>query len=185
MSPLQRDIVQPLTGIIGARLTGVTYRPLRLECSVDQIADSDFYIGGEMLLRFDDSVVRYFSWAERAGFGSHFTLRVASESLFSDGALVDFDAIDAPLWKDIVGTRFEAADCLGWDDSPHVLRLVFSGAIRLIGSAYQTRFGDGDDLFFCGADDSVADLDGASLLWRSTNGEQDGAGQPATRSEFK
>ena len=103
MDPLHRDIIQPMTDILGAKLTGVTYRPLQLECSADEIVDSGLYIGGEILLSFEGSHVTYFSWAERAGFESHFTLRVAHESFFTDGALVAFDASSTPLWKDIVG----------------------------------------------------------------------------------
>ena len=185
MKPLQRDIAEPIGGIIGAILTGVTYRPLQSECSRDEIDDPAFYIGGEVVLSFDNGLSRFFSWAERGSFESHFTLAVRAASHFSEGTLEEIQASDTRLWADTIDRRLHAVRCFGWDGSPHVLELDFGSVTRLLGSSSRTRFGDADDVFFCDASDSASNLEGSTLLWESTNGEQVADGQLPARAESK
>jgi hypothetical protein len=173
MIPIQRDIIEPLRGVIGATLTSVCYRPLQLECSLAEIENADFYIGGELVLEFDNGEKRFFSWAENGDYDCHFTLAVRSTSHFSEGTLETIDASATRLWSDALGERLIGSRCIGWDNSPHVLELDFGRCVKLIGSAWQTSFGDADDLFFCDARGSRHKLEGAMMLWRSTSGEQD------------
>jgi hypothetical protein len=185
MNPLQRDIAEPIGGIIGTRLTAVTYRPLQSECALDEIDDSAFYIGGEVLLRFDNGLSRYFSWAECGSFESHFTLAVRATSHFSEGTLEDLDASGTRLWADTIDRCLLGVRCFGWDASPHVLELNFGSATRLLGSSWRTQFGDADDVFFCDGSDSASNLEGSTLLWESTNGEQVADDQLPARVESK
>ena len=171
MTQIQRDIVEPLRGVIGATLTDVTYRPLQLECSPAEIEDSGFYIGGEVVLAFDNAEKRFFSWAENGDYECHFTLTVRAASHFSEGSLVDIDATSTRLWADVVSERLIGSQCMGWDDSPHVLELDFGHSRKLIGSAWQSRFGDADDVFVCDANVSNGLLAGATSLWKSTSGD--------------
>ena len=183
MNPLRRDIAEPIDGLLGANLKSVAYRPLQFECSPDEIDDPAFYIGGEIVLRFDNGLSRYFSWAETGDFECHFTLAVRDVSHFTEGTLEVIDASESRLWAEVIGRRLHRVKCFGWDGSPHVLELDFGSPTKLLGSSWRTRFGDADDVFFCDAGLSAGNLEGSTLLWESTNGEQVADDQLPARAE--
>ena len=166
MKKLEANIIARVTPAFGTRLTGVKYHPLRDECNVSEIGEADFYIGGEICLAFDGRIILYLSWEENAGWPSHFSVVVSSSSRWKQGTLVEYDASRVPLWRDVIGKRLDSAECLGWETTPHVLKFTFGDQTRYIGSSYKTRFGDGDDVFFCDAK-SNPDLNGATTIWRS------------------
>jgi hypothetical protein len=66
----------------------------------------------------------------------------------------------------VIGKKLTKVECFGWEDSPHFLKLTFEDEARLIGSSYQTRFGDGDDVYVCD-DKAKPDFEDAKLIWKS------------------
>ena len=170
MNLVHHDIAEPLRWLVGATLERVVYHPLKEECTADDLHASD-YIGGEIALHFQALAPRYISWAENAGWRSHFTVKVSPESAFVPSALETFDASSTNLWRETIGRKLTEVECLGWDQSPHVLKLTFEAYPRFIGSSFQKRFGDGDDLFCCDASD-IPDLSGASVIWRNNKANQ-------------
>ncbi len=167
MNLLLSEIVDPLSGLLERALEQVVYHPLKGECTADDLNSSN-YIGGEIALFFESEAPRYFSWAENAGWHSHFTLVVSRQSAFGPGTLETFDASKTSLWRDVIGQKLTEVECIGWDRSPHVLKLAFGTFRRLVGSSYQKRFGDGDDLYFCDEAEKP-DLADAAVIWRSAS----------------
>jgi hypothetical protein len=62
---------------------------------------------------------------------------------------VSVDTVDAssfPLWRDRIGQPVESWRLWGFNDTPHVIELVFAIGSVFIGDGREEKFGDGDDI---------------------------------------
>ncbi len=144
---LDDRILKALEPAVGRRLVQVLYCCLKDEATEKDIADPEFYLGGEIGLIFEPDYRVWVAWDENAGWEQHFSVSALTDRTFGEGAVQCFEASSLELWVPFIGSELEGFEILGWEDAPDVIRLVFAHAAVLVGSGYQGRFGDGDDVF--------------------------------------
>lgn len=167
---LHRRVLDALNGLVGQTLLAVTYWCLKGEATAASVLSNEFYIGGEVELRFSDTAPVFVSWDENAGWDDHFSLGVAHQSAFVADALEAFDASSASLWQEHVGSPLAGFSVLGWRETPHVLVLEFAAGRVLVGDGQSDHgFGDGDDVLLrCGEDAArLPEMSEAQVLWKS------------------
>ena len=159
-----KNVVPQLDGLLGARLETVVYRTLQHETEADHIADEDFYLGAEVELTFDAGRRLYVSWDQRVPYGQDFAfgLLLARECTFSDDVITPYDATGIPIWRRHIGCTIDALKIYGFHGAPFTLCLLMATGSVYIGSASQTKFGDGDDVFIT---DDISDQQELHLVW--------------------
>lgn len=167
MSLLDDRILNSLAPAIGRKLVGVSYCCLKHEATAGDIGDPEFYLGGEVLLRFEPEYSVWVTWDENAGWSQHFSVCARTTDMFELGALECFAADSVNLWKPLIGCVLQGFEVLGQSHTPQIIRLSFDGGPVLLGVGYQGRFGDGDDVF--ARPDTPPHWDGKEeVMWSSS-----------------
>lgn len=135
--------------ICGNVIDRVTYDVLRGEATVDDIDDSDFYLGGDVVLSFRKADPLFVSWDRitRRHDDTICTLTLGPKSLFIPGGLQSSCANETKLWSSHIAQTVDTVALYGDDGVPFVLSIQTKSGTILIGTSYQTSFGDGDDVF--------------------------------------
>ena len=156
--------------ICGAIIDGVTYDVLRDEAVADHIGDPDFYLGGDVILSFRKADPLYVSWARIARWHDKivYSLTVGLDSLFTPGSLQSLQASETEIWSSHIGQAINLVRLYGDDGVPFVLSIQTRSGTILIGSSYQTRFGDGDDVFISNDTNTIKDM---PQIWQSQRAE--------------
>ena len=164
---LEQRVVRAVRDRVGHTLESVTYRCLEHEAGPSSIHDTDFYMGGELLLQFSSGPL-YLSWDENTGWGeSDFSVQASHISLFIRGW--NFESFAGALvshWRPHVESELLGSQVLGWDGVPYAVLFSFSLGSVVVGSSCQTRLGDGDDFIVRDAS-YLESLPALDVLWSS------------------
>jgi len=159
-----QNVVPKLDGVLHSRLTGVTYRTLLHEAEAEHIAERDFYLGAEVALTFDGGKRLFVSWDQHVPYDDDivFGLLLSHEHVFPNDSVTPYDASGTPLWRGHIGCAIVGLSLYGYSQAPFVLCLTTDHGTMFLGSAYQTEFGDGDDIFVT---DDIGNQRLLTLLW--------------------
>ena len=144
---------------------GVRYHCLVGEAEEDDFSSSDFYFAGEVELEFAGAPSLFLTWAENAGWNDHFSLQVRKTTAFVPGAVRPFDAASMEMWQRHLQARVVSMAIVGWDETPHVLRIDFETGSVLVGTGCRDEFGEGDDMLSREYDPAL--LPGSEVLWEA------------------
>jgi hypothetical protein len=150
----------------GSMIVDVSYCVLECEASNADNLDNDFYFGGECRLTLGESECVYVSWNRLAKWSddTHYSLSLGLETLFSPDSLTELSANIASAWSPHIGKQIEGVRLLGIDGVPFVLSLETAAGFVFLGSSFQTKFGDGDDVFATANPETVLSM---STIWQS------------------
>ena len=152
--------------ICGNVIDRVTYDVLRGEATADHIDDSDFYFGGDVILSFRKADSLFVSWGRIARWHDDtiYSLTLGTKSLFTPGGQQSICANETKLWSSHIAQNVDAVALYGDNGVPFVLSIQTKSGTILIGTSYQTRFGDGDDVFIAAGTKAIRSM---SQIWQS------------------
>jgi hypothetical protein len=164
---LREKVTGVIEGRLGCILQEAWYNCLEGEIEASGLEDPALFIGGDVELRFAQTPSVFVGWDEAVGWERHFSLVVAETSAFS-GGLVPWSATRLYPWSEVAGTVLRAASVYGRDGTPIILQLAFeSDRSIFIGTGWEQRFGDADDILIRSSE-TMIDLSDWDLLWNGS-----------------